>query len=143
MSGCRNSLNCVVPPYMLREIIENGTPQQRQQALRAIVSSEAIRVQREVIAKEGPPEGIMEAAPGLERIIYSADNGGTLPGRQVRSEGDPPTGDPAALYASSDRIQQALGWRPRFPDLETIVRHAWHWHTTHPRGYEDHTPRQA
>lgn len=46
-------------------------------------------------------------------------------------------GDPAALYASSDRIQQALGWRPRFADLATIVQHAWRWHATHPRGYED------
>lgn len=98
MNGCRDSLYCVIPPYMLREIVENGTPEQRQQALRNIVSAEAIRVQREVISKEGPPEPLMEAAgPGvLERIIYSADNGSSLPGRQVRAEGDPPTGDPAA-----------------------------------------------
>jgi Zn-dependent metalloprotease len=83
---------------MLREIIENGTPEQRQQALRTIVSAEAIRVQREVISKEGPPESVMEsAAVGvLERIIYTAENGNTLPGRQIRGEGDPPTGDPAA-----------------------------------------------
>ena len=96
MNGHRSSLNCIVPPYMLREIIENGTPEQRQQALRNIVSAEAIRVQREVIAKEGPPESFMEAAVGLNRIIYSADNGSTLPGREVRAEGGPPTGDPAA-----------------------------------------------
>lgn len=97
MIGCRSSLHCIVPPYMLREIVENGTPEQRQQALRNIVSAEAIRVQREVIAKEGPPESIMEAAsPGLSRIIYSADNGGSLPGRQLRAEGGAPTGDPAA-----------------------------------------------
>ncbi len=96
-SGCRSSLQCIVPPYMLREIVENGTPEQRQQALRNIVSAEAIRVQREVIAKEGPPESIMEgAAAGLNRIIYSADNGSSLPGRQLRAEGGAPTGDPAA-----------------------------------------------
>ena len=46
-------------------------------------------------------------------------------------------GDPAALYASSTKIQQALGWRPQFPDLATIVQHAWQWHAAHPRGYED------
>ncbi len=61
MKSCRSSLYCIVPPYILREIIENGTPQQRQQALRNIVSAEAVRVQREVIAKEGPPEPLMEA----------------------------------------------------------------------------------
>jgi Zn-dependent metalloprotease len=38
----------------------------------------------------------MEAAAGLSRIIYSADNGGSLPGRQLRGEGGAPTGDPAA-----------------------------------------------
>lgn len=98
MNDCRHALQCIVPPYMLREIIENGTPEQRQQALRTIVSAEAIRVQREVISKEGPPESVMEsAAVGvLERIIYTAENGSTLPGRQIRGEGDPPTGDPAA-----------------------------------------------
>ena len=44
-------------------------------------------------------------------------------------------GDPAALYASSDRLQSELGWRPQFPALETIVRHAWQWHAAHPHGY--------
>jgi UDP-glucose 4-epimerase len=44
-------------------------------------------------------------------------------------------GDPAVLYASSDRAQRELGWRPQYADLETIVRHAWQWHSTHPRGY--------
>ncbi len=97
MTSCRNSLQCIVPPYMLREIIENGTMEQRQQALRNIVSAEAVRVQREVIAKEGPPELFMEAAGGvLERIVYSAENGSALPGRQLRGEGGAPTGDPAA-----------------------------------------------
>lgn len=98
MNGCRNGLYCIVPPYMLREIIENGTAEQRQQALRNIVSAEAVRVQREVIAKEGPPEPLMEtaAAGGLNRVVYTADNGNALPGRQVRGEGGAPTGDPAA-----------------------------------------------
>jgi Zn-dependent metalloprotease len=82
---------------MLREIVENGTPEQRQQALRNMVSAEAIRVQREVISREGPPEPLMEAAGGgLSRIIYTAENGSSLPGRQIRGEGGAPTGDPAA-----------------------------------------------
>lgn len=44
-------------------------------------------------------------------------------------------GDPAALYAASDRLQRELGWTPRFADLETIVRHADRWHQSHPQGY--------
>jgi UDP-glucose 4-epimerase len=45
-------------------------------------------------------------------------------------------GDPAALYASSARLQNELGWVPRYPELETIVRHAWGWHRQHPQGYQ-------
>ena len=44
-------------------------------------------------------------------------------------------GDPAVLYASSDRAQRELGWQPQYADLEVIVRHAWQWHSSHPRGY--------
>ena len=96
MHGCRSSLYCILPPYMLRNIVENGSADQRQQALRNIVSAEAVRVQREVVAKEGPPEGLMEAVGGMNRIVYSAQNSGNLPGQQVRVEGGPPTGDAAA-----------------------------------------------
>jgi len=34
-------------------------------------------------------------------------------------------GDPAALYASSDRIRAELGWAPQKPDLADIVADAW------------------
>jgi len=46
-------------------------------------------------------------------------------------------GDPAVLVASSERIQRELGWKPRFPDLETIICTAWEWHRRHPDGYEE------
>lgn len=96
MHGCRSSLYCILPPYMLRNIVENGSPDQRQQALRNIVSAEAVRVQREVISKEGPPEGLLETVGGMNRVVYSAQNAGNLPGMQVRAEGGPATGDAAA-----------------------------------------------
>ncbi len=44
-------------------------------------------------------------------------------------------GDPEVLIASSDRIQAELGWAPQFPDLHSIVAHAWEWHQAHPDGY--------
>ena len=37
-------------------------------------------------------------------------------------------GDPAQLVASAERARQDLGWRPRYPDLDTIIEHAWSWH---------------
>jgi UDP-glucose 4-epimerase len=44
-------------------------------------------------------------------------------------------GDPAVLVASSRLIREELGWQPLYPSMETIVAHAWHWHSTHPHGY--------
>jgi UDP-glucose-4-epimerase GalE len=45
-------------------------------------------------------------------------------------------GDPAVLYAAAHKAHSELHWTPRYPDLESIVRTAWQWHTTHPHGYE-------
>jgi UDP-glucose 4-epimerase len=46
-------------------------------------------------------------------------------------------GDPAELVADSRRAQQALRWKPRYPELHTIVETAWRWHRDHPQGYGD------
>jgi UDP-glucose 4-epimerase len=37
-------------------------------------------------------------------------------------------GDPAILVASSKKAREELKWHPRYPDLKTIVTHAWNWH---------------
>ena len=34
-------------------------------------------------------------------------------------------GDPPALVASSDKLRERLGWRPKYADLRVIVEHAW------------------
>ena len=44
-------------------------------------------------------------------------------------------GDPARLVASADKARSALAWIPETPELEAIVRDAWEWHRSHPRGY--------
>jgi UDP-glucose-4-epimerase GalE len=44
-------------------------------------------------------------------------------------------GDPAVLYASSDRIKRELGWQPALEQLDVIVDTAWRWRTAHPHGY--------
>ncbi len=51
--------------------------------------------------------------------------------------GDRRPGDPATLIASSDKIRRELGWEPKYPELRTIVEHAWAWHRSHPDGYGD------
>jgi UDP-glucose-4-epimerase GalE len=45
-------------------------------------------------------------------------------------------GDPAALYASAEKIRAELGWTPRFVELDAIVRDAWNWHAKHPKGFD-------
>ena len=46
-------------------------------------------------------------------------------------------GDPPRLVASAAKAAAELGWKPRFPKLEDIVRTAWSWHQRHPFGYAD------
>ena len=37
-------------------------------------------------------------------------------------------GDPAKLVGSSEKAHRVLGWRPKYGDIDTIIRHAWNWH---------------
>ncbi len=37
-------------------------------------------------------------------------------------------GDVPVLLASKDKVEQVLGWRPRYSQLETIIETAWNWH---------------
>ncbi len=43
-------------------------------------------------------------------------------------------GDPPQLVAGAERAHRELGWRPRFPELETIIAHAWAWHQKRHQG---------
>jgi UDP-glucose 4-epimerase len=52
------------------------------------------------------------------------------------SQGAPRPGEPAAKYASNERIRAALGWRPRH-DLESMVQTALRWHKSHPEGHAE------
>jgi len=83
-----------------------------------------------------------------DRLIYNLGNGQGYSVREVvetvrRVTGHPlpvreaprRPGDPAVLVASSARIRRELGWEPRVPGLEEIVRSAWEWRSAHPEGY--------
>lgn len=37
-------------------------------------------------------------------------------------------GDPPALVGSGEKAKYVLGWQPKYPDLESIITHAWRWH---------------
>jgi len=46
-------------------------------------------------------------------------------------------GDPAQLVASAEKAQRELGWQPRYPELLTMIEHAYQWFLNHPEGYEE------
>jgi UDP-glucose 4-epimerase len=50
---------------------------------------------------------------------------------------EPRPGDPPRLVASSHKIGNELGWRPKYARLLPIVESAWAWHHKHPHGYGD------
>jgi Zn-dependent metalloprotease len=86
--------HCITPPHMLEQIAQNGTPRQREWALRTLATTEQFRGQRHIA---GQVRAIAAAVRAIqrERITYDAENGTALPGRLARGENDPPTGDPA------------------------------------------------
>jgi len=76
----------------------------------------------------GRPTSVREVIDAVERVS----------GRRVPltvTERRP--GDPAVLYASSDRIKRALGWMPKYEALDVIVETAYRWRVKHPHGYQD------
>jgi len=46
-------------------------------------------------------------------------------------------GDPAVLVASSEKAEDVLGWKRRYPELEVIVEDAFKWRERFPEGYPD------
>ena len=49
--------------------------------------------------------------------------------------GERRAGDPPVLIADSSKAQTKLGWKPKRPELKTIVETAWNWHKSHPDGF--------
>jgi len=83
----------VVPPHILRHMAEN--PKHRARALRTLASTERMRGRREVFAKL-----LASLGTGTKRrTIYDAHQLTTLPGKLVRGETDPPSGDVAVNEA--------------------------------------------
>lgn len=86
------STPCIIPPFIFEAIERNGSPQQRAAARRNLDAASEVRRERAVAPSGGAPEA---QATGRERIVYTANNGSTLPGTPVRNEGEAPSGDAA------------------------------------------------
>lgn len=91
-SACVCPICCVVPPHMLEQIMRHGNERQRTWAFETLRSSEQFRGRRQTVGNV-----TFMVQPGEKRrTVFDAQQSETLPGRLVRSEGQPPTGDRAA-----------------------------------------------
>jgi Zn-dependent metalloprotease len=88
---------CIVPPYILREILKNGDARQQAWAWSTLTDSEQTRGRRKVL---GAIVSLTAVAPGVKRrTIYDAGHGYELPGRLVRGEGSRKSKDAAVNEA--------------------------------------------
>ncbi|WP_427171444.1 M4 family metallopeptidase [Arthrobacter sp. 92] len=89
----------IVPPYMLRRLAARDEPRLSavaRAAKEALAHVRTVQASRALPTAAVPP-GLRETAPGpAERTIYDAQSTESLPGKVVRKEGEPVTGDPSA-----------------------------------------------
>jgi hypothetical protein len=82
-----------VPPFLLQALAERTDDTELAGLARSSLhTDERLRARRQQATPS--PGGQRVERP--HRTIYTADNTGSLPGRQVRAEGQPPVGDAAA-----------------------------------------------
>jgi len=107
----------VLPPYLLDRLAKQGSAHVRASAsatLRIDGDPNAVRAAAQTHARAMHRPRPDTGAP-LHRQVHSADASTLLPGRLVRGEGDPPTGDAAAdeaydyLGATDALFRQAYG----------------------------------
>jgi UDP-glucose 4-epimerase len=83
----------------------------------------------------------LDALETKDRLIFNLGNGKGFSVREViesarRVTGHPipavaeprRAGDPAVLIASSEKAIRELGWKPKYTQLDEIIRTAWIWH---------------
>ncbi|MEN6368523.1 MAG: UDP-glucose 4-epimerase GalE [Thermotogota bacterium] len=79
--------------------------------------------------RQGLPGGAYNLGTGAGHTVSEVVEGcRRITGRTIPAVTAPRRpGDPAALVADVRKAQAALGWRPRHPDLESMVTTAWEW----------------
>ena len=83
--------------------------------------------------RAGTPSQAINLGTGLghsvKEVIDTVARAGGRPVPAIESPRRP--GDPPELVAAPTRARDVLGWTCQYPDIETIVRHAWAWHDKH------------
>lgn len=95
----RHPLQCIVPPYMVEHMARCSDERIRERALSSLAHAAAVRAVRS-FAQRMPA---LMAAPSpsgrRHRLVYDARKKDGLPGKLVRSEGEPKVGDAAVNEA--------------------------------------------
>jgi Zn-dependent metalloprotease len=98
-----NPIHCIVPDTMLKRVAQKGNDRQRDWALQTMTRSHSMRsarLQNAQLRRLLPSSGFSLLGPETggqpRRTIADAENTETLPGKIVRYEGGPATGDEAA-----------------------------------------------
>ena len=88
---------CIIPPFILQNIMLRGDKRQQAAAWATLTDSEQFRGERRVLTALGP---FASSATGMKRrTIYDALHRFSLPGRLVRGEKDPKSKDIAVNEA--------------------------------------------
>jgi UDP-glucose-4-epimerase GalE len=68
----------------------------------------------------GTGHSVLEVIRAVEKVS----------GKPIKTVASPRRpGDPAVLVADPRKANSILHWQPKFPRIETIVEHAWKWHS--------------
>ena len=96
---------------MLEQISENGSPEERRSAIATLALSERFRARRQLLAALP----LVTPAGEERRTVFDAHHRTALPGKLVRSEGEPASGDAAVdeaydgAGATYDLYREAYG----------------------------------
>lgn len=103
----RNPINCIIPPHMLEVLAIRGDESMASMARALLDQNSKVREERaefrtgpSVREEPGPMSTFVSTALSrataqnrLERAIYDGQGKASLPGKQIRKEGDAPTGE--------------------------------------------------
>ena len=107
----RCPIQCIIPPHMIKNLVQNGSASQRKMALNSLELDHTFRsmrlgfaeFRRPIFAQQRDQRMLLglpwlaaaaTAQPNRQIDTASGPNHQKVPGTPVRSEGAPPTGDP-------------------------------------------------
>ena len=102
MHTCHNPIHCYLPPYILEHLVESDDPEVRRLAVDAIAAAAEARAVRATLATMPIMAAIPSPAATKHRLVYDMQNMRSqffLPGKLVRSEGEPAGSDEAVNEA--------------------------------------------